>query len=181
MCHRLRCMLSEGETAPDFELVGVPDRLAARVDADADGWTPESELRRFRLSDSTEAGNAVLLSFYMFDFAPVCTEQTCRMRDAEFFQLTDGLDVYGISADGPYSHAAFAEQRDLNYPLLSDTDGSVAEQYDVLHDEFRGMRRVTERALFVVGPDRTVRYAWSDPTGTTDPDLEPAQQVVRSL
>ena len=156
-------MLSEGDTAPDFELVGVPDRLETHLEAD-DDRTPESELQRFRLSDSTVAGNAVLLSFYTFDFAPACTEQSCRMRDAEFFQLTDDLDVYGISADGPYSHAAFAEQRDLNYPLLSDTDGSVAE-----------------RALFVVDADRTVRYAWSDAEGWTDPDLEPVREVVRAL
>ena len=173
-------MLSEGDTAPDFELVGVPDRLEAHLDAD-DDRTPESELQRFRLSDSTVAGNAVLLSFYTFDFAPACTEQSCRMRDAEFFQLADDLDVYGISADGPYSHAAFAEQRDLNYPLLSDTDGSVAERYGVLHEEFDGMRRVAERALFVVDADRTVRYAWSDAEGWTDPDLEPVREVIRAL
>ncbi|PSQ14146.1 hypothetical protein BRD02_10475 [Halobacteriales archaeon QS_8_69_73] len=173
-------MLSEGDTAPDFELVGVPDRLEAHLEAD-DDRTPESELQRFRLSDSTVAGNAVLLSFYTFDFAPACTEQSCRMRDAEFFQLTDDLDVYGISADGPYSHAVFAERRDLNYPLLSDTDGSVAERYGVLHEEFDGMRRVAERALFVVDADRTVRYAWSDAEGWTDPDLEPVREVIQAL
>ncbi len=174
-------MLSEGETAPEFELVGVPDRLAAELNTDADGWGPDPEPRRFRLSDSMEAGNAALLSFYVFDFAPTCTEQSCRMRDAEFFQLTDGLDVYGISTDGPYSHAAFAGERELNYPLLSDTDGSVAERYDVLHEEFEGMRRVAERALFVVDADRTVRYAWSDPEGQTPPDLEPVREVIGAL
>ena len=173
-------MLSEGDTAPDFELVGVPDQLAARLEAD-DDRNPELELQRFRLSDSAAAGNVVLLSFYMFDFAPVCTEQSCRMRDAEFFQLVDDLDVYGISADGPYSHAAFAEQRDLNYPLLSDTDGSVAERYGVLHEEFEGMRRVTRRALFVVDADRTIRYAWANAEERTAPDLEPVREVIGAL
>lgn len=174
-------MLSEGDTAPDFKLVGIPDLLDGRLNDDGDGWSPEDELETFRLSDSTDAGNAVLLSFYMFDFAPVCTEQTCRMRDTEFFQLTPDLDVYGISTDGPYAHAAFAEQRELNFPLLSDTDGSVAEQYGVLHEEYEGMRRVAERSLFVVDPDRTVRYAWSDAEGWTDPDLTPVRQAIETI
>ena len=36
-------MLSEGNTAPDFELVGVPDQLTVRLEVD-DDRTPESEL-----------------------------------------------------------------------------------------------------------------------------------------
>lgn len=64
-------MLQVGETAPDFELRGTQD----------------GDRQRYRLSEFTDDGNWVLLTFYTFDFNPICTEGMCSLRDAEFFEF----------------------------------------------------------------------------------------------
>jgi peroxiredoxin len=112
-------VLETGSAAPDFTLVGVHD----------------GEQRQFSLSETTDAGNHVVLFFYPADFSPICTPEMCAIRDAEFFELTDNVLPWGISSDTTYAHRAFAEQYGLDFPLLSDTDHSVAEQYGVRYDE----------------------------------------------
>ena len=109
-------MLDEGTTAPDFELSG----------------THRGETETYRLSDLTDAGNWVVLTFYAFDFNPICTEGICSLRDTEYFQFEPDMELLGVSGDGVYSHRQFAEQHDINFPLLADTDKRVAEQYDVV-------------------------------------------------
>ncbi len=96
------CPLEVGETAPDFELPGV----------DEDG------IDTFRLSDYTESG-PVLLSFYPFDFSPVCESQLCRFRDIEWVRVAEDTDVFAISGDSTYSHRAFREANNFQFPALS--------------------------------------------------------------
>lgn len=154
-------MISEGTTAPGFRLPGT------------DGEVVEE----YRLSDHTDDG-PVVLTFYLFDFHPECTDALCAIRDAEWLTLTEGVDVLGIGTDGVYSHRAFATEQDLEYPLLSDSDGSVSEQYGVLHDEIDGHRRVAKRAAFVVDTEQTIRYAWSSDDPQARPDIEAVAEAA---
>lgn len=148
-------MLSEGEKAPDFQLPGT------------DGEAIES----YRLDDYAEEG-AVVLTFYLFDFHPECTDALCSVRDAEWLTLEDDVTVLGIGTDRVYSHRAFASKQAFQFPLLSDSDGEVSEQFGVLHSEINGHRRVSKRSAFVVDSSRTVRYAWSSDDPQARPDLE---------
>jgi peroxiredoxin len=62
----------------------------------------------------------------------------------------------GVSVDSRFSNAAWAEKLGgLNYPLLSDfyPHGAVAERYGILRPQ-----GVSERAIFIIGKDGTVRY-----------------------
>jgi peroxiredoxin len=157
-------MLKEGETAPDFELQGFHD----------------GGVERYRLSDYTDAGNWVVVTFYAFDFNPVCTEGVCSLRDAEFLQFEDDLSVLGVSGDGIHAHEQFAEQYNINYPLLSDTGRNVGEAYGVVHDNYEGMDRVHQRSLFLVDPDRTVRLALAiEADDPADVDVEPVVGMIR--
>lgn len=159
-------ILTEGETAPDFTLRGTTD----------------GETRTFRLSDFTDDGQWVFLTFYTFDFNPICTEGMCALRDAEFFEFYDDLAVLGISGDGIHSHEQFADQHDINYPLLSDTGKDVAEQYGVIRDEHDGMRRVHQRAVFVIDDTRTIRFATAiEADSPDDIDLTPINDVLTDL
>ena len=159
-------VLDVDDTAPDFELRGTRDGVQST----------------YRLSDFTDDGEWVFLMFYTFDFNPICTEGMCAIRDAEFFDLYRNLVPLGVSGDGIYAHERFAEQYDINYPLLSDTAKSVAEQYSVVREEYDGMRQVHQRAVFVVDDTRTVRFATIvDVESPDDIDLSPINDVLQGL
>ena len=159
-------MLTEVDTAPDFQLRGVF----------------EGETETYRLSDYTDAGEWVVLTFYAFDFHPICTAGTCSLRDAEFLQFEEDLAILGVSGDGTYSHQQFSEQHGMNYPLLSDTSKQVGEEYGVLLDSYEGMEKVHQRSLFLIDPDRTVRLAIAvDVESPDEVELGPLVDSIREI
>ncbi|MFB6171227.1 MAG: redoxin domain-containing protein [Haloarculaceae archaeon] len=158
-------MLSEGATAPDFQLPGTDGGL---------------DFETYRLSEHADDG-AVVLAFYPFDFSPVCTRELCDFRDAEWFTVADDVDVFGISRDACYAHARFIDDHHLTFPLLSDVEGTATEAYDVKYDEFEGHPGVPRRAVFVVDATRTVRYAWGSEDAYASPDLQDLADALAAL
>lgn len=158
-------MRSEGATAPAFELPGV-----------ADGTT-----ETFDLTAALDEHRALLLLFYPFDFSPVCTTELCAIQDAQWFEFTPDLAVWGVSADSAYAHEAFADQYGLTFPLLSDFDGSTAAAFDVRQDEVHGHEHVPQRSVFLVDDDRTIRYAWAAEDAFEKPDFVPVKSAVDEL
>ena len=80
-----------------------------------------------------------------------------RDRSKEFEEA--GVRVYGVSRDSPWTHIAWSQALDLNFPLLSDWNAEATHGFGVAHD-FRGLHDVSERSAFLVGADGTVRRAW---------------------
>jgi peroxiredoxin len=158
-------MQTEGATAPAFELPGV-----------SDGTTDS-----FSLENALDEDRAVLLLFYPFDFSPVCVDELCAIRDAEWFEFTPDLDVWGVSADSTYAHEAFADAYDLAFPLLSDANASTAAEFGVRHEELEGHEDVPQRAIFLVDDERTVRYAWATEDPLSRPDFVPVKAAVDEL
>jgi alkyl hydroperoxide reductase subunit AhpC len=62
--------------------------------------------------------------------------------------------LLAISADSPFSHAAFATARGFAFPLLSDIHRSAIRDYGVLDEE----RNVAYRSTFVVDRDGVLRW-----------------------
>ena len=79
----------------------------------------------------------------------------------EFKRL--GAEVVGISVDGAWCHAAFAEHRHLHFPLLADFEpkGEIARQFGV-YDAKLGM---SDRGLFVIDGDGVIRWSYVSPVG----------------
>ena len=101
------------------------------------------------------ADGPIVLFFYPAAMTPGCTKEACHVRDlaAEFTAV--GATRVGISADPVDKQARFADQQKFDYPLLSDTDGTVATQFGVkrgLLGKFMPVKRTT----FVIDTDRTV-------------------------
>ena len=63
------------------------------------------------------------------------------------------MRVFGASLDSVADQAKFHEQQELNFPLLSDPDGSVGARYGVLPEGGRWTARVT----FVIDPEGVLR------------------------
>ena len=134
--------LGAGVTAPEFTLKSTPDQAVS--------------LSEFR-------GQPVVLAFYPADWSPVCGDQMALYNEVlpEFEAL--GAALLGISVDGTWCHAAFARDRKLHFPLLSDFEpkGEVAQRYGV----YRPEDGTCERALFVLDAEGVIYWSHVSPVG----------------
>jgi peroxiredoxin Q/BCP len=144
-----------GDPAPDFSL---PATGGERV-----------SLAQFR-------GRPVVLVFYPGDDTPVCTKQLNSYNDGldEF----EGLEaqILGISAQGVESHEKFADRHGFKFPLLADTDKTVAALYGTL-----GPLGFPRRSVFIVDGEGVVRYAHRAIAGLTYRPVEELVGVLREL
>src|SRR5260370_27190858 len=134
--------VSPGTAAPDFTLHSTPDQQVS--------------LRDFR-------GQPVILAFYAADWSPVCGDQMALYNEILREFQRDGAELLGVSVDGVWSHLAFAKERKLHFPLLADFEpkGAVARRYGV----YRDAEGITERALFAIDKEGTVRWSYVSPIG----------------
>jgi peroxiredoxin Q/BCP len=91
----------------------------------------------------------VLLYFYPKDFTGGCTKEACGLRDRMGDLRTNNVEVIGVSFDSADSHKKFIEKYNLNFTLLADTDGKIAEAYDVKMPVMKMAKRVS----FLIGTD----------------------------
>ena len=149
--------LSPGTGAPDFTLHSTPDQFVS--------------LRDLR-------GQPVILAFYPADWSPVCGDQMVLYNEIlPEFRRYDA-ELVGISVDGAWCHAAFAEHRRLHFPLLADFEpkGEVARSYGV----YRHQDGTSERALFVLDADGVIRWSYVSPLGV-NPGADGILRALQSL
>jgi peroxiredoxin len=100
-----------------------------------------------------------------------------RDRSAEFEEA--GVRVFGVSRDSPWTHIAWTQALDLNFPLVSDWNGDAIQGFGIAR-EFRGYRDVAVRSAFLVDPDGTIRGAWRYDEGQV-PDADELLAAAQSL
>ena len=100
-----------------------------------------------------------------------------RDRSAEFEQA--GVQKFGVSRDSPWTHIAWTQALDLNFPLLSDWNAEAVNGFGIVH-EFRGFKGVARRSAFLVDQTGTVRGAWA--YGDTEvPDFDVLLAAAKEL
>ena len=100
-----------------------------------------------------------------------------RDRSLEFEEA--GVHPFGISRDSPYTHIAWAQVLDLEFPLLSDFNGEATEGFGIAH-EYRDMQGVSRRSAFLVDADGVIRGTWE--YGSSEvPDMEELLAAARGL
>lgn len=117
---------------------------------------PNANGERVSLSDFK--GGWLVLYFYPKDDTPGCTKEACEFRDDLHKLEKLGAKVVGISVDDGSSHAAFAKKYSLPFPLLSDKDGVVAQQYNALTD--LGLIKIAKRYTFLIDPAGNLRKSY---------------------
>ena len=134
---------SVGETAPEFEALLC------------DGET----FRPTALSEALGDRGCVLV-FDAFVFSAIADNWWRRYAHAGWHEF-DGVPVYGVVRDGPYSINEFLRDLGSPFSIFSDVDGDVARAYDLLveRDDMAGTQ-TARRAVFVVDADGLVRHAW---------------------
>ena len=94
--------------------------MAIAVGDTAPGFTLTNSLDNQSVSLSDYAGKNVVLAFFPAAFSGVCQSEMCAFRDSlASFESLDA-QVLGISIDPPFPQKAFAEQNNINFPVLSD-------------------------------------------------------------
>jgi peroxiredoxin len=80
-----------------------------------------------------------------------------RDRSAEFEET--GVQRVGISRDSPWTHIAWTQALDLNFPLLSDWNAEAVHGFKIARD-FRGYKDISVRSAFLVDAAGTIQATW---------------------
>jgi thiol peroxidase len=131
-------------------------------------------LRDVTLADF--AGRTLLLSVVPSLDTPVCEMQTKRFDD-EAAALPADVAVLTVSMDLPFAQARFCGDKGVSrIQTASDhRDAAFGRSYGTLIEPLR----LEARAVFVVGPDGTLRHVQYVPEVTTEPDYQAALAAVR--
>lgn len=150
-------ILQPGVEAPDFSLHVTPDQ---------------------KLSLSELRGKPVILAFYPADWSPVCGDQMALYNEILPEFRKHGAELLGISVDGAWCHEAFAKDRHLHFPLLSDFEpkGEVAKQYGV----YRIADGYCERALFVIDQKGAIFWSYCSPVAV-NPGADGILQALEDM
>lgn len=132
--------LEAGATAPGFSL------------SDKDGNT---------VSLSDFSGKKVILYFYPAASTPGCTTQACDFRDNMASLQGAGYVVLGVSKDDTPALVKFAEEENLGFPLLSDTDLAVHHAYGAFGEKSMYGKKVQGviRSTFVIDQEGKIEHA----------------------
>jgi len=133
-------VIGAGEAVPDFTL--AREGGGRFTPADLDGTT-------------------TVLVFYPFAFSPVCTDQLSLYEQVLGELAARGATMYAVSCDSTWSQKAFKEQLGVSIEQLSDFEpkGAACRAFGVLHEG-----GFPQRALVIVGPDRTVMWSYQAPS-----------------
>ena len=137
---REREPLPPGTKAPSFRGLVTPDQ---------------------KLSLEECIGSPLVIMFYPADWSPVCSGELGVFNELEPELERHGARLIGISCDGAWCHVAFAEDRKLWFPLVSDfhPKGAISRAYGVYRED----DGVCDRALFVIDDDGVVVWSHVSP------------------
>lgn len=114
--------------------------------------------KAWKLADEL-GSRMVLLYFYPKDETPGCTKEACGFRDRIEDLKKVGVEVVGVSFDSAESHQKFITSHNLNFPLLADTDGKIADAYGVRMSD----RSMARRVSFLIAKDGKIVHVTDSP------------------
>ena len=135
-------MLAVGTQAPAFTL-------------------PDKDGNSVSLSDFL--GKKVVLYFYPKDSTPGCTRQAQAFREAFAQFVAAGAVVIGISKDSIKSHLNFATKQELPFILLSDTELTTLQAYEVWQEKklYGKTSMGGVRSVYVIDEAGRIAAAWT--------------------
>ncbi len=144
-------MLEVGTKAPDFEL---PDQNGDL-----------HSLKDYR-------GKKVVLYFYPKDSTAGCTKQACGFSERYPQFVEQGAVVIGISKDSVASHKKFEEKYGLAFTILSDTEKSVIQAYDVWKEKknYGKVSMGVVRTTYLIDEEGTIIRANDKVKAADDPE-----------
>jgi peroxiredoxin Q/BCP len=118
----------------------------------------------------------LVLYFYPKDETPGCTAQACSFRDNYEDFLDAGAQVVGVSMDTAEGHESFASNHRLPFPLIADTDRSLAKAFGVS----KTLGLLPGRVTYVIDRSGIVRMVFESQIRARK-HVEEALDMVRKL
>jgi thioredoxin-dependent peroxiredoxin len=138
--------LPVGAPAPDFKL---PASLAGKP-------------LEFSLSEALKRG-PVVLYFYPAAFTPGCTREAHDFAEATAQFAALGATVLGVSTDDLETLHKFSVSECRNkFAVAADVSGQVTQAYEAAVTELKEKPRYAERISYVITPQATIAYVYSD-------------------
>ncbi|MBA4149739.1 MAG: peroxiredoxin [Verrucomicrobia bacterium] len=145
---------------------GDPAPKVKGANQDEKPWNLESVLGK----------KTVLLYFYPKDNTPGCTRQACTLRDRMADLHKENVEVIGVSFDDAESHRKFRKDHDLNFTLLADTDGKIADAFGARKEPGRN---IAKRMSFLIGKDGKIKHITDSPSA--DVHLAEMKEAIAKL
>lgn len=114
--------VSLGEKVPNF----------TAIDQDGSKWVLKKEMK---------SAEYMVIYFYPAAFTGGCTKQACSYRDQKTELAKLNAVVAGVSGDKPATLELFALEHQLNFTLLSDESGQLANLFGVPQNEGSTIQR----------------------------------------
>ncbi len=154
-------MVNQGEKAPNFTL-------------------PDTDRKPRSLHEFLKPNGATLLAFFPGAFTTVCTREMCTLRDNMQELNKINAQVIGISVNDPFTNKAFAQNNNLNFPILSDYNREVVKLYSVFHENFGNLKgyTVAKRGVFILDHNGVVVYKWVSDDPTKEPNYEELKKAA---
>jgi len=153
---------------------GDPPKILKVGDAAPEVTGKNQDGKTWKLA-SSRGKKIMLLYFYPKDDTPGCTKEACGFRDKIGDLKKEGVEVIGVSFDSEESHQAFIKKHELNFPLLADTDGKIADAFGARV----GIKNVARRISFLIGLDGKIAHITESPQA--DVHLKEMQEAVGKL
>jgi len=152
--------------------------MALRINDPAPDFTAQTTEGEIRFHDWIGDGWAILFS-HPKDFTPVCTTELGYMAKMKPEFEKRNCKVIGLSIDPVDSHSKWAADIEetqgtaVNYPMIADTDLSIAKLYNMLPNEEVGtyegrtpVKNQTVRTVYVIGTDKRIKLMMTYPMST---------------
>jgi len=120
----------------------------------------------------------VVLAFLPGAFSSVCTTEMCTFRDSIATLDASKAQVLGVTTDTFFTLKAWADQQRFTFPLLSDYNKDVIQQYDVVNPDMIGLKNIAKRAVFVIGRDGAVKHKQVLDDARNEPDYDKVRAAL---
>ena len=165
--------------------------MAIRIGDEAPNFTADTTEGKIDFHKWIGDGWAILFS-HPKDFTPVCTTELGYMARLKPEFDKRKTKVIGLSIDQVSDHKKWAKDIEEtqgaapNYPIIGDSDLTVAKLYDMIHPNASGDQKrtaadnATVRSVFVVGPDKKIKLSLTYPM-STGRNFDEVLRVVDSM
>lgn len=166
--------------------------MSLRINDEAPDFTAQTTQGEINFHDWLGNSWGILFS-HPKDFTPVCTTELGYMAGLEDEFTKRNCKIIGLSVDPVNSHSEWAEDiaktqgHAINYPMIGDTDLTVAKLYNMLPAEESGtsegrtaLNNATVRSVFIVSPDKKIKLMLTYPM-TTGRNFDEILRVIDSM